>query len=132
MILLDSGVLIGIGNRSDPFRKRALEVQKELEDGGESLILTETVLGEVITLLARRLDVKIAVEFARRLIDNEQIEFIQPEIYEIKMALSFMEKYSLRSYADGLSMAVMEARNIQKIASFDSDFDRNPKIKRIK
>ena len=132
MILLDAGIMIAQANKEDSYHERAMELLALLNENHESLMITEAVLSEVVTYIARKRGPEEAAKFARAIIASVEIEILISSKEDASMALDLLQKYELNSYSDSLSMAIMESRNIKKIASFDSDFDRNPNIKRIK
>jgi len=64
-------------------------------------------------------------------VDNCKIEFINEEIMEKAMD-TFLKYDGSISLADASSIEIMKKYGINKIISFDSDFDKANEIDRIK
>lgn len=129
--MLDTGFFIASLMEDDTYHERLPDLFKEMRATGETLVLTESILGEVATFLKRKEDAKNASEKALQILHSPSWLVIAAKESEIREALVILGQYGFSSYADALSISVMKSRGIKKIVSFDSEFDRVPGIKRI-
>jgi predicted nucleic acid-binding protein len=130
MKLVDTSVLLAAASRQDANQKRSIELLDECQKEGINLVITEAIFAEFVTLIARRVSPIEAEKKAQILLESD-FEILFTNRQDVLGALFNLKKYSLSSYADGLSMAVCESHGFREIISFDSDFDRNPKIRRV-
>lgn len=130
MRLVDTSVLLAAASKQDANSRRAIEILNECKKEGINLAFTEAILAEFVTLIARRINPMEAEKKAQILLESD-FELIISSKKDILDALMYVKKYSLSSYCDGQSMAICESHGLREIISFDSDFDRNPKIRRI-
>ncbi|MBD3155078.1 MAG: PIN domain-containing protein [Candidatus Aenigmarchaeota archaeon] len=69
-------------------------------------------------------------KFMDFLTNLEALEILRPSTSIISKALRFMENYKL-DFNDALVVASMVENNIDKLVSFDTDFDKVEEIERI-
>lgn len=126
MLLLDADVLIAFFRESDQSHKRAVELIDAID---EQVIITTVILSEVLTFIKSRDGGKSAKTVWEK-IRGADIEII--EITDnIDPIVSIMEKYDGLSFGDSSNIAMMQKSGLQKIISFDSDFDNFPGIERL-
>jgi len=118
-VLIDSGPLIALFDRSDRYHQDILSFLKSFEG---RLVTTWAVLTEVSHMLDFNLQVQI--DFLK------WIELGAVEVYEITQSdlatiIEMMERYTNvpMDLADASLMFVAHQENISKIISIDSDFD---------
>ncbi len=131
MIFIDAGLWIAAFRREDEHFERATELLKQVKEDGETLASTESVFSEVIGFFSRRNSPKTARAVASVILATPRLDFFAVSREELSSAAQLVEKYGLSSFTDALTMAVMESRGIRRLLSFDKDFDRNRKIRRI-
>ena len=126
MIIIDADVLIAFFRKEDQVHNRATELFNDIE---ESAGITTVTLSEVLTFIKGWDGGTRAKEVWNK------IEAADIEVLEIKEVLEdiiyFIEKFDKISFGDASSIAITKKFNIQKIYSFDSDFDLVPGIQRI-
>lgn len=131
MIFIDAGLWIAAPRPEDEHYQRAMELFQQLEETGESLCVTESVVSEVGAFFARKNSPAAARKVIEDMLSLESLEVLTPSREEMQAAAALVEKYGLSSYTDALTMAVMEKRGIRRLLSFDADFDANRKIRRL-
>lgn len=131
MLFIDAGLWIAAFRKEDAYFERAKELLQDVEKEGDFLVSTETVFSEVITFFVRRHSSRVARQVAGLILSTPNVSLLATTKEECMLASTYLEKFDLSSYADALTMAVMTSRNIRKLLSFDSDFDRNQRIQRL-
>ena len=126
-IFIDANVFIALLNRQDGLHERASVLWSELENRGYSLITSNFVISEVITVLSMRVGKQVALQFADTVYRKTAVLNVlradeQTELH----ALSYLKSFKTKniSFCDCVTMAILKMRNIKKIATFDSDFKR--------
>ncbi len=128
MIFLDSSFLISFYCEDEENHRRAVELFGGI---AETMVLTDHILGEVVTLIKKRYGVEKARKAGAVVADAKQVELVFSDAVLTGEALDAAGKFPNLSFCDALSFAVMRKRRIRKIYSFDSDFDRLPGILRV-
>ncbi|RZD14772.1 MAG: type II toxin-antitoxin system VapC family toxin [Candidatus Acidulodesulfobacterium ferriphilum] len=110
--------------------KKVFFLLKRVEEGKEKIITSPLVIFELIFTLEKfykvpRKDIK---EMAAAIINLEglAVEFKDVFIFALKL---FAEKNI--SFADAFNASIMKLNNMTEIYSYDTDFDKIEKIKRI-
>ncbi|MBS3067299.1 PIN domain-containing protein [Candidatus Micrarchaeota archaeon] len=126
MILLDADVLIAFFRDREEEHSKAVELVQGSEERG---VITTIILSEIITVIKSRDGGKKSMETWEKIIESD---IAVVEIKEgIEQIMYFVEKYDGLSFGDASNIIIMKKFNIEKIISFDSDFDLIPGIERI-
>lgn len=127
MILIDSSFFIAIFNKSDQWHKRALELFDIIEN--EERIIADVVILESVTLIGFISKGKKVKTLYDNLKDNYRI-IETTNLYDEAM-ISHLHYDGALSLFDLLQIEIMKNLKINKIVSFDSDFDKVKGIRRI-
>jgi len=128
MIFLETSFLIAFYVEKDEHYKRAIEIMEEIEN--KEKVISEMTVYETLTVLRKKnQDDKKLKEVYKNLVTSKDIAVFEDVIY-YKQALenTFINPID---FFDNLSHAVMINNDIEKIVSFDPDFDIFEDIKRI-
>ncbi|MDD5617419.1 MAG: PIN domain-containing protein [Candidatus Methanoperedens sp.] len=128
MIFADSSYFIALAREKDRWHKDALRISERIK---ESMIISELIISESITMVGSFDGGKAGKTLYEYFVDNCKIEFINEEIMEKAMD-TFLKYDGSISLADASSIEIMKKYGINKIISFDSDFDKANEIDRIK
>ena len=128
MIFVDSSYFIAIANREDRWHGRAKRLTPRLER--EDLVTSDLVLSEAVTGVASILGGKAGKEAFDVIVDNCTIEFASRERCSSAIT-TFLHYDGTLSFADSVSLVMMGERGMQRIASFDADFDRVRGMERL-
>ncbi len=128
MIFVDSSYFIAVANREDRWHGDAKRLTRRLER--EDLLTSELVLSEAVTGVGSVLGGKAGKEAYDVIVDNCTVELAIPERCARAITV-FLHYDGALSFADAVSVVVMQERGTQTIASFDSDFDRVRGIERL-
>lgn len=125
-VFVDSNVFIALNDPTDSLHNRATKLSSYLSKKHIQFFTSTNVLLESVTLLSQRLSHQEAVDFLDSvrtgsitiIHPNESLVFEGEEIFR-------KQKSKNVSYADCLSFAIMQEREIRYAFSFNQDFAKN-------
>lgn len=127
MIFADSSYFIAITREKDRWHKDALRIA---ERNNEVLLISDLVISESVTLVGSLEGGKAGKILYEYFVDNCNIAFIDSDLLENAMQ-TFLKYDGTISLADAASVVLMHEHGIDKIISFDSDFDKVDGIERL-
>ena len=130
MILVDSNILMYLVGASHPNKVDAQRLLEQLLSERERLVTNAEVLQEILhryVAIDRRDAIQPAFDVLLGVVD--EVLAIDQATVERAKAIT-LERRGL-SARDALHVAVMQSHRIERILSFDSDFDGIPGIKRL-
>lgn len=130
MILVDSNVPMYLVGSDHPHKTDAVRMLDDLIARGERLVTDVEVMQEILHRYSaiERLDaIQPAFDAALAIVDD--VLPLHLDVIEEAKAI-VLGRYGI-SARDAIHIAVMRANNIDRIASFDTAFDRVPGIERI-
>ncbi len=128
MIFVDSSFFIALVDRKDQWHPAAKAVLPVLND--ETIIISDLIIAESVTIIGRRSGGKVGEQLYHYFIDNCDLVFIDEKILKGSMSV-FLRYDGTLSVSDSASVFIMMGKNIDRILSFDSDFDKVAGIVRI-
>lgn len=130
MILVDSNIPMYLVGSDGPLKEQSRRLLERAVHDGVSLVTDAEVFQEILhryTSINRRDAIDPAFDVLRQVVDVVYpIEFADVE--RSRRILSSTPRLSAR---DSLHVAVMQARDIGRIMSFDAGFDGMPGIERL-
>lgn len=139
-IAIDTSLLVGLINPRDLWHEQATALRDALLDADGDLVYFDCVVTEAISTLARRLHERGLVAEVQMLADrlNDQvpdglITWILPDVPRLyRAALGLIRSSSgALNFNDALIALACRERGIPAIASFDTDFDDIPWLRRL-
>jgi predicted nucleic acid-binding protein len=127
LILIDSSFFIALSNNKDQWHNRAIKVFNNIQN--EEKIIVDVIILESITLIGSLAKGKIAKALYDNIKDNYAI--IETNKLYDKAMETYLHYDGVLSLFDVLQIEIMKIYNIDKIVSFDSDFDKVKGITRI-
>ncbi|MDY6775027.1 MAG: PIN domain-containing protein [Halobacteria archaeon] len=126
-VLIDTGVFYAHQNRSSSRHRRAKESLTTVLKGkyGEPYT-TDYVYDEAVTLALRRTgEFSESMEISDRILNRDWISLEHVSKNDFEQGVEIFEKYSDQdlSFTDAVTVAVMRERSIDRVLSFDTDFD---------
>jgi len=123
MIFVDSGGWFSLVVTSDPNHARVLAV---IDEAIDSLITTDYVVDETLTLLRARGEVRRAIELGHQFFEGDLSSVHRITDIELLRAWHIFRDYSDKgwSFTDCTSKAVIESYNIATAISFDRHFSQ--------
>ena len=126
-VFIDTGVFVAANNKSDRNYSRASELMKEALEGKYGVIYaSDYIIDESITTaLARTHDHRIAIGTGNYIIESPRIRKIYTDSDDFTVAWEKFQKLGKRpmSFTDCVSLSHIDRRKIERIMSFDSEFD---------
>lgn len=127
MIFLDSSYLIGLILKNDPFNPQSHLLKHYLEK--EKKVINNTVLNEVLNSLGSNNYIP-DLPFIKKLLFSFNIDVLTYDDYKDSFELFEFYNFSI-NFSDCTILNTMQNHNINKIVSFDSDFDKVKGIERV-
>jgi len=128
MILVDSSFFIALADRKDQWHVQAKKLQASLV--GETVIISDLIVAEAVTIIGKRSGGKAGEHLYNFFIDNCDIIFSDEQTLKGGMSV-FLRYDGTLSVSDAVSVNIMETKHIERILSFDSDFDKVKGITRL-
>ena len=126
-VYVDTGIFVALNNKSDKNHARSnVLMEKALKGEYGTVYTSDYVIDEAVTTaLARTRDYSIAFRTGSFIIESMRIEKIYTSSNEFEMGWQTFQKLRRKpmSFTDCISLAHMNKRGLEKIMSFDSEFD---------
>ena len=126
-VFLDTGIFVAARNSRDSNHARATELLERALKGEFGAVYTsDYVVGEAVTTaLLRTNNHEIASNVGRLALVSPRVETLYTGVAEFRSSWERFQKLGRRamSFTDCVSLTHMERRGVDKIMSFDSDFD---------
>lgn len=119
MIFVDTSFLIALLISTDHFHERALEISETIN---ERKVINNTVLNETLNAFSGK-GGKIGKDLYNIILEMFDVEYLSPVDYEKAMDL-FLHYDSSINYSDCTILTTMFQNNIDRIVSFDRDFEK--------
>lgn len=122
MIFVDTSAFYARQARRDSHFHLASALWKDLDH--TTLITSNHVVEETITLLARRLGYVLAADMAARLYSSEKLDIVSTSRDDELDAIRFFRKFAGQSvsFTDCISFAIMKRNQISTAFTFDRHF----------
>jgi predicted nucleic acid-binding protein len=137
-VLIDAGPFIALLNKDDPNHRNAAEQLDRIDRTGRICFTSDYVLAEVLAYATRKTkSPETILEMDRLIQGSANIHMLKVDGETLGDAKAFLKKYPklLLSLTDWTSVALATEHRIEKIYSYDSDFDKlitTPEFKHIK
>ena len=128
-VLIDSGIFIAFHNIKDENHDRAKKLIREIAEGRHGTAYTTDYIFDeaVTTALMRTGKHDIAIELGKHIlgVNVKFVSMIQIDLTSFSQAWKLFNKYIDKklSFTDCVSIAVIKNYGLNKIVSFDRDFD---------
>lgn len=122
-IFVDTNIFVALKDNRDPTHKTAVKLLDLLEKKPVILYTSSDVLGETLTVMARKLGKKTAGEFITAYQKSGIREvFIDERIHEQARLLFYKTKSKQISFIDCTSVCAIQEEKISVIFTFDKHF----------
>lgn len=131
MIFADASFLIALFIKDHEFNKKAIKIWNKIKD--EDIIISNSIIMEVMTVLNIKLKVsKELLEKTYNSLNSGKFGIVEDiNLYDATNQRMISYLPERLSFFDCLYIEVMKELGINKIATFDKDFDIFPYIERI-
>ncbi len=122
-IFIDSSAFISIWDKDDSNHRAAIKISQELQAKKATILTSNIVVGEVLTVLSMKLGITIANECGEYLQRLNTI-FVNENLHQ-KAWEAFQKRTSKNlSFFDYTSFVIIKEFKIDKAFSFDKDFKK--------
>jgi uncharacterized protein len=128
MIFADSSFFVALVDRKDQWHPASKALLPVLVD--ETIIISDLIIAESVTIIGRRSGGKAGEHLFHYFMDNCDLVVTDEKILKGGMGV-FLRYDGTLSVSDAVSVFIMEKKNINRILSFDSDFDKVEGVVRI-
>jgi len=131
-VFIDTGPFIALSNKDDPNHKDALKQFTKIAETKRTFFTSDYVLDEALSFATRKTkNPKIILDVDRLIQESANIRLLKVDEEILANSKMFLKKYPkiLLSLTDWTSAALAKRHAIEKIYSYDSDFDRLKGIK---
>ncbi|MBU4535234.1 MAG: PIN domain-containing protein [Euryarchaeota archaeon] len=128
MIYVDSSFFIALALKNDQWHEKALKLIPKIENSEK--MVSNLIISESVTLVGSLGGGKNGKMIYNYIADNCHITHIDQDICDSAIE-TFLKYDGVLSFADSVSIELMNIFKINKIVSFDSDFDKVKEIERI-
>jgi hypothetical protein len=127
LIFVDSSYFIAFADKADRWHKNAVKLSENIKTG---VVVSDYVIVEAVSTIGHRGGGKAGADLYDFLVHNFQVTYVDEELLKQSMDV-YLGYDGTLSVADAVSVEVMRRRGINKIVSFDADFDKVVGISRI-
>ena len=128
MIFVDSSFFIALVDRKDPWHPAAKAILPVLAD--ETIIISDLTIAESVTIIGWRSGGKAGEQLYHYFMDNCDLVVTDEKILKGGM-VDFLRYDGTLSVSDAVSVFIIKKKHIDRILSFDADFDKVEGIARI-
>jgi hypothetical protein len=128
MILVDSSFFIALTDRKDQWHTAGKALLPTLS--GETILISDLIVAESVTIIGRRSGGKAGEQLYHYFMDNCDLVITDEKVLKGGMQV-FLRFDGTLSVSDAVSIFIMKKRSIDRICSFDSDFDKVEGIVRV-
>lgn len=128
MIFIDASFFIATINKNDQWHKNAAKILPTIRR--EEKVTSELILSESVTLIGSLFGGKTGLKLFNYILDNHEVRYADKELSFNAME-TFLKYDGTLSFADSVSIEMMEDSRIESIVSFDSGFDKVDEVIRI-
>lgn len=128
MILIDASFFIASAIKRDQWHDRVHEILPEILE--EDKITSILVVSEAVTLVGSLGGGKKGIRLYNYIMDNHEVIYPDKDV-SFRAMETFLQYDGGLSFADSVSLELMQLSGIDTIVSFDSDFDKVKDVHRI-
>jgi predicted nucleic-acid-binding protein len=131
MVFLDTNVIIRYITNDDPHKADQCELLfKQVKEGKQKLFISDLVIAETVWILegAYNFPKDRTTDILQKILNTQNIECENKDLLLNAVSLYRLENID---YIDAYNASVMEYKKIEKIYSYDRDFDKLSDLKRL-
>jgi hypothetical protein len=122
--MLDTSFIVAYFNTRDQNHSSAVKIAKILANQNHELYITDYLFGEIVTVsLVRLKNLEKATQIGTTILEYCNLIHVDKDIFEHAWKIFSEQKLRL-SFVDCTTIVVMKNQKIQKIATFDNDFNK--------
>ena len=124
-VLLDSSVIISFYNDKDQNHQKAINLSKELFDGTKTILISDYIFDECITVILQKEDINKAIKLGEYLLNSQIVDLrINESTLEFAWEYFKTKNPGKLSFTDCVNIACLNLLNIDYLATFDKEFSK--------
>jgi predicted nucleic acid-binding protein len=123
-LVVDTSAFLALLNASDRAHEQAEAIWIQLRERNETLLTTNYVLLETISLIGRRFGMDLVRAFQRDFVPLVEVTWVDSAIHERAMAALLTAGLRDLSLVDCVSFEVMRQKGVEHAFAFDPHFER--------
>lgn len=123
-VFVDTNVFVAIRDTKDSTHNQAVKIYEELKSNKVKFFTSSDIIGETLTVLAKKLGKATAKEFLDNFSVLTKEIFIDKYLHQETRELFQRVKSKNISFIDFSSVVAMKRNKIKSIFSFDKDFKK--------
>jgi len=128
LIFIDASFFIAAINKNDQWHEKAGKILPIIIK--EEKVTSGLILSESVTLIGGFYGGKTGLKLFDYVLDNHEVRYVDKKL-SLNAMETFLKYDETLSFADSVSVEIMRNMQIERIVSFDSDFDKVDGIMRI-
>lgn len=128
MIYIDSSFFVALVDTKDQWHQKAKGLISVVTD--ETILISDLIIVESVSIVGKRSGGKAGEQLYNYFTDNCNIIHLDEKVIRGGMS-EFLKYDGTLSVSDAVSVFIMKKKGIDRIVSFDSDFDKVDGIMRV-
>lgn len=128
MIFIDSSYFVALVDTKDQWHQKAKGLISVVTD--ETILISDLIIVESVSIFGKRSGGKAGEQLYNYFTDNCNIIHLDEKVIRGGMS-EFLKYDGTLSVSDAVSVFIMKKKGIDRIVSFDSDFDKVDGIMRV-
>src|SRR5574341_224660 len=129
MLFVDTSAFLALANEKDKNNIAAMLFLEEIKNGKagiRKIITSDYIIDETLTRIRYSVGHREAVEWGKDILESNVVEMLDVDKEIFELAWKLFETYDDKklSFTDCTSFAIMKKKGIEKVFSFDGDFER--------
>jgi len=129
MLFVDTSAFLALANEKDKNNTAAARFLEEIKNGKagiRKIITSDYIIDETLTRIRYSVGHREAVEWGKDILASNVVEKLDVDREIFELAWKLFETYDDKklSFTDCTSFAIMKKKGIEKVFSFDGDFER--------
>jgi predicted nucleic acid-binding protein len=128
-VLIDANYFCALNNVNDALFKKAKNLAVKLADKNYRILTLNYIVSEALTVLSLRVGKKAAVNFGRKMFNNQRIQILRVSDKEEKEAFKIFLKVKNKnfSFVDAVILQILKDEKIDYLLTFDKQLKRQAK-----
>ena len=128
MIFIDSSYFVALVDTKDQWHQKAKGLISVVTD--ETILISDLIIVESVSIVGKRSGGKAGEQLYNYFTDNCHIIHLDEKLLRGGMS-EFIKYDGTLSVSDAVSVFIMKKKRLDRIVSFDSDFDKVDGIMRV-
>lgn len=126
MILLDTSLIVSYKIENDQNHEKAVNIMNDVSTGIYGTpVISDYIFDEVVSVIfSKSKSLQLAVDSGNEIMKNITMENVDDEVFGMAWKAFASQKGTKFSFTDCTILALLRQGNIEKLATFDLDFEK--------